>query len=230
MPTLRSVLLSHADPVRAAGCARFFKTGKGEYAEGDKFLGLTVPFVRSLLRDHAAMPLREIERLLHDVWHECRLAALLLLVRRYAKGSDDDRAAVMAIYLRSTPCINNWDLVDASARDIVGEHARRHGLDILEKFAASANLWENRIAMVATHAFIRARDTAPTWQFAKRFLGHEHDLMHKACGWMLREAGKVDPQGLRTFLDRHAAGMPRTMLRYAIERFAQAERKAYLRR
>lgn len=230
MKSLRDALIGQADPARAAGLQRFFKTGKGEYAEGDSFLGLTVPMVRSTIRDYVALPLQHLEQLLKDRWHECRLAALLLLVHRYRKGSDDDRKQIMAIYLSSTPGINNWDLVDSSARDIAGEHARTHGLGILKKLAASANLWENRIAMVATHAFIRAGDASHTWRFAEGFLGHTHDLMHKACGWMLREAGKVDPKGLEAFLDRYATRMPRTMLRYAIERLPEAKRKAYLRK
>lgn len=229
MKTLRQTLVAQADPVRAAGSQRFFKTGKGEYAEGDAFLGLTVPMVRATIRSALHTPLDAIEKLLHDRWHECRLAALLLLVERYKKASVEDRHDIMAIYLRSTPCINNWDLVDSSARDLPGEHARSHGMAILERLALSANLWENRIAMVATHAFIRAGDTRPTWRFAKQFLGHSHDLMHKAAGWMLREAGKVDQEGLEAFLDRHAGEMPRTMLRYAIERMPQAQRKRYMR-
>lgn len=215
---------------RAAGALRFFKTGPGEYGEGDQFLGLSVPQVRAMLPQTDELVEKEVLTLLRSEWHEERLLALLILVRRFAKARKDEetRARLVDAYLKNTRWINNWDLVDTSAPFILGEWLRTRERDVLDTLAKSKSLWEQRIAVLATLAFIRAGEFDDTLRLCERFLTHEHDLMHKACGWMLREAGKRDAGVLRAFLDRHAACMPRTMLRYAIEKLPEGERRKYL--
>lgn len=209
---------------------RFFKTGPGEYGEGDVFLGIRVPAVRKLAREFRdVVSAEEILRLLKSKFHEARLLALLLLVEKFERGDEAAKRAVYVSYLSGVSGINNWDLVDVSAARIVG--AWLHGRDRapLYKLARSKNLWERRIAIIATLYFIRQDDFGDTLRLAEFFLRDGHDLMHKACGWMLREAGKRDVRTLEAFLERHAAEMPRTMLRYAIEKFPEARRRAYLR-
>lgn len=219
-------------PERAAGAARFFKTGPGEYGEGDQFLGITVPQVRSILPQTDALSEAEILELLHSHWHEERLLALLMLVRRFEKSRKEKpaREAIVRLYLANTKWINNWDLVDTSAPQILGGWLLKRDRSILRTLAGSKSLWEQRIAVLATLTFIRAGDFADTLALCAHLLPHPHDLMHKACGWMLREAGKRDVQVLRGFLDTHAAQMPRTMLRYAIEKLPEPERRMYLAR
>lgn len=219
-------------PERAAGAARFFKTGPGEYGEGDQFLGITVPQVRSILPQTDALSEAEILELLHSHWHEERLLALLMLVRRFEKARKNEagREAIVRLYLANTRWINNWDLVDTSAPQILGGWLLKRDRSILRTLAGSKSLWEQRIAVLATLTFIRVGDFADTLALCAHFLPHPHDLMHKACGWMLREAGKRDAQVLRGFLDTHAAQMPRTMLRYAIEKLPEPERRMYLAR
>jgi 3-methyladenine DNA glycosylase AlkD len=227
---LRQQLHAQASAERAAGARRFFKTGPGEYGEGDQFLGLTVPQVRAMLPKTDDLTEQDVLTLLRSKWHEERLLALLTLVRRFEKARKDEvvRARVVKLYLANTAWINNWDLVDTSAPLILGVWLLTHERTVLAKLARSQSLWEQRIAVLATLAFIRAGEFADTLRLCERFLTHEHDLMHKACGWMLREAGKRDVAVLRTFLDQHAARMPRTMLRYAIEKLPEAERRKYL--
>lgn len=219
-------------PGRAAGSARFFKTGPGEYGEGDMFLGITVPQVRALLPQTDGLAEPEVLEFLHSNWHEERLLALLILVRRFEKARKGEavREKIVSLYLANTAWINNWDLVDTSAPLILGVWLLHRDRAILGRLAQSKSLWEQRIAVLATLAFIRAGDFAETLGLCERFLTHPHDLMHKACGWMLREAGKRDAQVLRTFLDAHASRMPRTMLRYAIEKLPEPERRSYLAR
>ncbi len=228
--TVREKLRALADAKRAAGAARFFKTGGGEYGEGDKFLGVTVPQVRSLVREGDDLSEAGLLSLLHSEWHEERLLALLILVRRFqrAKGDERERKRVVDLYLDNSQWVNNWDLVDSSAPYILGEWLLPRDRAILQQLASSESLWEQRIAVLATFAFIRAGEFADTLRLCKSLLGHNHDLMHKACGWMLREVGKRDPAPLRTFLDQHAARMPRTMLRYAIEKLSEQEQRRYL--
>ena len=226
---IRSKLHSLADPVRAAGALRFFKTGPGEYGEGDKFLGVTVPLVRSLVRESDALGEGDVLSFLHSEWHEERLLALLVLVRRFERRADE-RERIAKLYVANTRWINNWDLVDTSAPQILGAWLLGRDRALLGKLAASTDLWEQRIAVLATFAFIRAGEFADTLGLCERFLTHRHDLMHKACGWMLREVGKRDISALRMFLDNHATRMPRTMLRYAIEKLAPGERQDYLGR
>lgn len=219
-------------PDRAAGSARFFKTGPGEYGEGDLFLGITVPQVRALLPQTDGLAEPEVLELLHSNWHEERLLALLILVRRFEKARKDEaaREKIVSLYLANTAWINNWDLVDTSAPLIPGVWLLKRDRAILSTLAQSKSLWEQRIAVMATLAFIRKGDFADTLDLCVHFLSHPHDLMHKACGWMLREAGKRDIQVLHTFLDAHASRMPRTMLRYAIEKLPKPERRSYLAR
>ena len=209
---------------------RFFRTGPGQYGEGDQFLGLRVPQIRTLAKEFAALPLKELEKLLASKWHEARLLALVIMVDQYERADERVRDAIFRAYIRNTHRINNWDLVDASARDIVGAHLEKGSRALLTRFARSKSLWERRIAMIATHHFIRRGDVRVTFRIAKLLLRDKHDLIHKAAGWMLREAGKIDRAAEEKFLEAHAADMPRTMLRYAIERFPAAERAGYLAR
>ncbi|MBM3860391.1 MAG: DNA alkylation repair protein [Verrucomicrobia bacterium] len=240
---LRSDLREQADRIRAAILQRFFKTGPGEYAEGDKFLGLTVPQLRALAKRYRGLPLRDIATLLRSPIHEERLLALLLLVQAYRVGDTDEQRRIYELYLRSTKFINNWDLVDCSAEHIVGawcsggclsrkgpQNAPETGAATLTKLARSRSLWERRIAIMATFHFIKRGEFAPTLRIARLLLRDEHDLIHKAVGWMLREIGKRDLAVEEAFLRRHYRRMPRTMLRYAIERFPERKRQRYLRR
>lgn len=228
---LRATVRRLADPARAVGARRFFKTGPGDYGEGDQFLGVTVPQIRSLLPASDALTEAEVLVLLHSEWHEERLLAALVLVRRFAKAVRDEarRERIVRLYLANTAAINNWDLVDSSAPQILGVWLLRRERSVLRRLAESRSLWEQRIAILATQAFIRDGQFGDTLSLCEHFLRHPHDLMHKACGWMLREVGKRDEAVLKGFLDQHAARMPRTMLRYAIEKLAEAERKHYLR-
>jgi 3-methyladenine DNA glycosylase AlkD len=226
----RADLRALADPARAKGVAAFFKTRPGEYGEGDVFLGVRVPELRKVARARAALTLRDLAALLRSRFHEERLLALMVLVTQYEKGDGAERQARFAFYLEHLACVNNWDLVDASAAPIVGAHVlASRDRRLLPRLAGSKVLWERRVAMVATYAFIRAGESATTFEIAKLLLRDEHDLMHKAVGWMLREVGKrVSAPALRGFLEAHAANMPRTALRYAIERFPEAERRRWL--
>jgi 3-methyladenine DNA glycosylase AlkD len=226
---VRRDLKAAANPARAALLQRFFKTGRGEYAEGDRFLGLTVPQVRTIAATHQSLPLPDIEALLHSPWHEERLLALVMLVRRYERGTAAQRHAIYRLYRRNTARINNWDLVDCSAGSIVGAHLAGRDRRVLERLARSPLLWERRIAIISTFFYIRRGELEPTLRIAQLLLDDEHDLIHKAVGWMLREVGKQDRAALQRFLDVHAHRMPRTMLRYAIERFPEAVRRRYLR-
>jgi 3-methyladenine DNA glycosylase AlkD len=221
-------LSARAHPERVAALRRFFKTGKGEYAEGDRFLGLTVPDVRAVVRQYAALPLPEIVTLLRSPWHEARLAALLILVRRHQRGTPRERQAIARLYLQNTTRVNNWDLVDCSAGYIVGAHVDRGDRRVLARLARSPLVWDRRIAVMATFPFIRRGQFDDTLRIVGMLIDDRHDLIHKACGWMLREVGKVDRAVEERFLRAHAAHMPRTMLRYAIERFPPRLRARYL--
>lgn len=225
---VRKALHALHDPARALGSARFFKTGKGQYGEGDRFLGVTVPAQRAVARAHRGLPLPEIEALVASAIHEERLTALLILVDAYARGDEKARRACFDLYLRNLAWVNNWDLVDTSAHLIVGDWLLTRDRRLLRKLARSTTLWERRVAMIATLAFIRAGESEDALAIATLLLGDTHDLMHKAVGWMLREVGKqVDEDTLRAYLKEHAGALPRTALRYAIERFPEAERKAW---
>lgn len=230
LPDLRHKLRQAATPEQAAIARRFFKTGPGEYGEGDCFLGLKVPQLRAELPHTDALSEADVLHLLHSEWHEERLLALLVLGRRFSRAKKDATAQqrLVSLYLAHTQWINNWDLVDSSAPHLLGVWLLRRDRAVLDTLAASTSLWEQRIAILATQAFIRAGDFADTLRLSVHFLSHPHDLMHKACGWMLREVGKRDVKSLRAFLDQHAAQMPRTMLRYALEKLPETTRQAYL--
>ena len=206
-------------PVRAAGAARYFKTGPGEYGEGDLFLGITVPALRAIERRYRTLELGEVERLLAAKEHECRLAALLILVAQFERGDKAARRAILDLYLRNTRFINNWDLVDASCREIVGGSVRTGSRRLLTKLAKSKSLWERRIAMVSTMALVKDGELEDALRIAEMLLDDEHDLIHKAIGWVLRVVGDVDWTALLAFLKTQYARVPRTALRYAIEHF-----------
>ncbi len=223
-------LESQRDPGKAAFFQRFFKTGPGQYGEGDQFLGLSVPQVRTVLAQYRSMPLPDAVVLLQSPYNEARLLAVLLLVVHYQRkrATAAERQAVFDAYLASRSRVNNWNLVDASAPAIVGGQLLQGDRALLYELAQSASLWDRRIAVLASFAFIRAGDFGDTLRLSERLLGDREDLMHKACGWMLREVGKRDEAALRTFLDAHAAQMPRTMLRYALEKLPPAVRADYM--
>lgn len=231
MPTVAEIkaeLRQLADPVRATHSLRFFKTGPGDYGEGDRFLGLTVPQMRTLARKYRGLGDDDTLELLASPWHEDRLVALLLLVDGYRRGDDNRRHKVHRAYLANTCWINNWDLVDSSAEYVVGAHLEAEEIALLEKLARSKELWERRIAIVSTFHFIKRGEFRPTLRIATMLLEDSHDLIHKAVGWMLREVGKRDRKTLDGFLKKHYRTMPRTMLRYAIERHPDTIRKRYL--
>lgn len=222
-------LRQHINAEKAIVLPRFFKTGKGEYGEGDRFLGVTVPNIRLVAKQYSNAPLEVASRLLDSEWHECRMCALLILVIQYKKAKKELKQEIFNLYLSRTDRINNWDLVDLSAPNIVGEHlypCTDH--TILYQLADSPLLWERRIAMVSTLTFIRRGEFNDTFSLADKLVDSRHDLMQKAVGWMLREMGKRDIALLRIFLNKHASTMPRTMLRYAIEKMEATERTEWM--
>jgi 3-methyladenine DNA glycosylase AlkD len=217
------------DPDRARMSQSFFKTGPGQYGEGDVFIGITVPVLRKLAKEIPTLPVSEVVRLLRSPLHEARLLALFVLVRAYQRGDDVSRGNIYTRYLKNTRHINNWDLVDCSAEHIVGAHLWARDRSVLGALAASDLLWERRIAILATFHFIKRGAFAETLRIAERVLGDPEDLIHKATGWMLREVGKRDLAAEEAFLKKHGRSMPRTMLRYAIEKFPEDLRQRYLR-
>ena len=218
-----------ANPKQAELLQRYFKTGKGEYGEGDTFLGISVSKQRDLVKKYwNSLNLSETQELLNSKIHEHRLTALLILVKSYQKGDEDKKKKIFEFYLKNTKNINNWDLVDSSSRDIVGNYLLENDKTILYKLANSNHLWEKRIAIIATSEFIGHNQFDDTLKISEILLKDEHDLIHKAVGWMLREIGKKDIRVLEAFLDKHHKTMPRTMLRYAIEKFPEKTRKEYL--
>lgn len=216
-------------PERAAGAARYFKTGSGEYGEGDIFLGVTVPALRKIVRRYETLQLAEVEKLLHTREHELRQAALLILVAQYAKAAPNEQREILRVYLANTSFINNWDLVDCSCREIVGAHVRANSRSVLTKLARSNSLWERRIAMISTMPLVRDGEFSEALRIAEMLLDDRHDLIHKAVGWVLRELGDKDKAALVSFLQQHYKRVPRTALRYAIEHFPAEERKRALR-
>jgi 3-methyladenine DNA glycosylase AlkD len=223
-----AVVHGMADPVRAAHSAGYFKTGPGQYGEGDKFLGLSTPEERALARIYRDLPLNQLEILLQNEFHDLRSLALFILVLRYQKGDAAERARVFALYMKRLDFINNWDLVDGSAPFIVGPHLRSGGRSLLDELVVSPILWRRRVAVLATLHFIRAGELTPTLDLCDRLLTDKHDLMHKACGWMLREAMKRDRKLVEDWLIARAGRVPRTALRYAIERLEPERRKWHL--
>jgi 3-methyladenine DNA glycosylase AlkD len=226
---LQHVLRRQANPDRAKILQRFFKTGKGEYGAGDRFYGIPVPEQRKIAKQFRDLPLGDIETLLHRPFHEARLIALLLLVQRFRHSDAATQKKIYHRYLANTTFINSWDLVDLSAADIVGASLVNRDKSPLTRLARSKSLWERRIAMLATYHFIKQGNSDEALRIAKLLLGDHHDLIHKAVGWMLREVGgRCSLKAEEDFLEQYAAQMPRTMLRYAIEKFSPRKRKHYL--
>lgn len=226
-------LKASGDAQKGLFLQRFFKTGPGQYAAGDVFLGLTVPQQRQIAKKYRDLPLASLQELLDSPIHEFRLSALFIMVWRYEQAADlREKKKIADFYYKNRRQVNNWDLVDLSAPNIFGDYllVTNQGMGRLIKMTASKDLWERRIAMLSTFAFIKAGRTEETFTIAKHLMGDRHDLIHKAVGWMLREAGKRVSEGeLGCFLDEHALQMPRTMLRYAIERFTPERRRYYLK-
>jgi len=228
---IRKELKAVSDPEKAKALKRFFKTGAGQYGEGDRFHGIVVPSIRKIVKAHPCAEEEDILDLLHSTYHEERMAALLIMVSQYKREDDAKKEAIFQLYLANTFWINNWDLVDLTAPAIVGQHLYGRDTSILTKLALSENLWERRIAMLAAFCFIQERESREALRIAELLLRDSHDLIHKAVGWMLREVGKrCSLKEECKFLDIHADIMPRTMLRYAIERFPEKLRLEYLRR
>jgi 3-methyladenine DNA glycosylase AlkD len=221
-------LRQHADPSSVTILQRFFKTGPGQYGEGDRFIGVKVPGVRAVCRECRGAAIEVIETLLHSPVHEERTLALLMLVDAFKRGDETERHRIYQLYLANTKFINNWDLVDCSAAQIVGGWLRGRSKAPLSRLAKSRSLWERRIAIIATFDGIRRGEFEETFRIADLLLHDEHDLIHKAVGWLLREVGKRDGAAERAFLASRYKEMPRTMLRYAIERFPEKERRTYL--
>jgi 3-methyladenine DNA glycosylase AlkD len=230
--TIMKELAKAADAEKAAFYPRFFKTGPGEYAEGDRFLGVTVPEQRRIARRHRDTPLTELAKLVGSPLHEHRLTGFLILNEQFRKADEEARARLFAFCLKHLAGLNNWDLVDTVAPKIIGEHLIAHPelRKMLHTFAADSLLWKRRIAIIATQAFIRRGDFEDTLVIAERLLHDPHDLIHKAVGWMLREVGERDLPRLEAFLERHAGEMPRTMLRYALEKLPPQRRRHFMER
>lgn len=227
LTNLRKDLHKLANPPKARILQGFFKTGKGEYGEGDVFLGITVPESRRIAIKYKNLPLKDIESLLKSKIHEERLIALLMLVHNYENNSEK-KDEIFNFYIKNTKYINNWDLVDLSSHEIVGDYLLDKDKSVLYKMAKSSSIWEKRISIISTYTFIRNNKFSDTLQISEILLQDKHDLIQKAVGWMLREMGKKDQEEEEKFLRKHYKSMPRTMLRYAIEKFPENKRKAYL--
>lgn len=228
--TITNKLQALSDAEKREIFPKFFKAGKGEYGEGDRFLGVTVPNIRAIAKLHKDISIEEIRELIQSEWHEVRLCALIIMVEKSKKKDEALRKELFNLYLSQTERINNWDLVDLSCRFIIGEYLLDKSRDILYQLAQSPLLWDNRIAIVSTYAFIRKGQLEDTYALSDLMMQHPYDLMHKAIGWMLREAGKRDSERLYDYVMSHRADMPRTMLRYAIEKFSPKERTILMKR
>jgi 3-methyladenine DNA glycosylase AlkD len=226
---VEKALRENIDPEKAKFYPRFFKAGKGEYAEGDQFLGVIVPQQRKIARRFRLLPTTEIQKLLDSPFHECRLTGILILVDHFQSAElESARKKIYDCYLKNADRVNNWDLVDSSAHKIVGAYLLDKEHQPLFKLARARHLWKNRIAIIATLEFIKHDQFDTTLELSQILLNHPHDLIHKAVGWMLREVGKRNETPLLLFLQEHAPQMPRTMLRYAIEKLSPAERKRFM--
>jgi 3-methyladenine DNA glycosylase AlkD len=226
---LKHDLQKLSNPEKAKILQRFFKTGKGEYGEGDVFLGITVPLQRKTAKKYSGLTVKELQKLLSSKIHEHRLTSLLILVIKYNKATDTGKKEIFDFYLKNKKHINNWDLVDLSAEKIPGAYLFEKDKSVLYKLAESDNLWERRIAVMSTFYFIRNNQFDDTLKISGLLLNDKHDLIHKAVGWMLREIGKRDQETEERFLKKYYKTMPRTMLRYAIERFDEKKRMFYLK-
>lgn len=225
---VQSALDQAGDPADAQFLQRFFKTGKGQYGEGDQFIGVRMPAIRKIAQQYKQLPLAETVRLLHSPVHEHRMCALVIMTLQAKTASKEQLQTLYQTYLANTAHINNWDLVDVTCRDVVGRYLSDKPRDQLYELANSPNMWERRIAIVSTWWFIRDNDLNDTFALSEILLHDKHDLMHKAVGWMLREAGKKDETRLKEFLDVHAVDMPRTMLRYSLEKLHPKDRQHYM--
>lgn len=225
---IRKALRSLGDPGIAEHSQRFFRTGKGEYGEGDRFLGIRVPVIRTEVRRFREASIAVIAQILRSPWHEERLFAVLSFADRYKRGAEQDKKRIFDIYMANIDRVNNWDLVDGSAHLIVGPWLEYRGRKRLYRMARSRHLWTRRIAIMSTYHYIKNGEYDDTLALAEILLQDEHDLIHKASGWMLREVGNRDRAIEERFLQKHYNNMPRTMLRYAIEKFPEKTRKAYL--
>ena len=226
LSALRKKLKNKAEKKKAKILQRFFKTGPGEYGEGDVFLGVVVPEIRKIVKEYGSLKLKDVAKLLRSKIHEERLTALLIMVNKFQAGEEKEK--IYRLYLKTIKYINNWDLVDLSADKIVGDYLLNKPKSILYKLAKSKNVWERRIAIMSTFNFIKNNKFEETLKIARTFLNDEHDLIHKAAGWMLREIGKRDLKTEEKFIKKYCKKMPRTMLRYAVERFPVKKRKQYL--
>jgi 3-methyladenine DNA glycosylase AlkD len=217
---------------KARDLSWFFKTGPGEYGEGDKFLGVVIPDIRSAINDCHDIDFKELSKLLSSPFHEERMAGALILVNNFTKADVAEREKIYKFYIKNIRRINNWDLVDLSAPTVVGgyllKRSSKDARKVLTKLSNSKNMWERRIAILATFSFIKEGKFDESLRLAKKYLADKEDLMHKATGWMLREVGKRDQETEKKFLEKYAPTMPRTMLRYAIEKFSTAERKYFM--
>ncbi|MEK6892702.1 MAG: DNA alkylation repair protein [Nanoarchaeota archaeon] len=228
LKNLKKELRSFANPSKAKLLQRFFKTGKGEYGEGDVFLGLVVPEQRKIAKKYCDLTLRDLQELIKSKIHEERLISLFILINKYDRASAEDKKEIYEFYLKNAKYINNWDLVDLSAPNIPGAHLVDKNREVLYSLAKSENLWEKRIAILSCFSFIKNGDFDDALKIAEILLHDKHDLIHKAVGWMLREIGKRNKKAEEVFLKKYYKTMPRTMLRYAIEKFPENERKKYL--
>jgi 3-methyladenine DNA glycosylase AlkD len=223
-------LNNYASKERAKNLSKFFKTGKGEYGEGDKFIGVVVPNIRTVAKKYKELPLKEIQKILNSKIHEHRLTALIILTYKFPRADELLKKDIVSFYIKNTKQINNWDLVDLSALYILGKYFSNHNKEknILYDLAISKNIWERRISILTTFEFIRNNQFEDSLKIAEILLKDDHDLIHKAVGWMLREIGKRDLKTEEQFLQHHYKSMPRTMLRYAIEKFPEKKRQFYL--
>jgi len=226
---IRKKIQKQKNPTQAIILQRFFKTGKGEYGEGDVFYGIKVPVQRTIAKQFKDLSLDAVKSLILSKVHEERLIAAFILVDQFNRGDEKKKKNILNFYLKNRKGINNWDLVDLSAPKIIGAYLIDKEKDLLYKFARSKDLWEKRIAIISTQTFIRKYSFEDTLKISKILLNDKHDLIHKAVGWMLREVGNRDLQTEEEFLKKHYKLMPRTMLRYAIEKFPELKRKAYLK-
>ncbi len=226
---LRTALHGLASKADAKMAQRFFKTSPGEYGEGDVFIGVRVPAIRCLAKEHQTLRLRDATLLLKSKIHEERLLGLIILTLKFKKGTPDEQSKIYDLYMANTAHINNWDLIDGTAPHIVGAFLQNTPRDPLYKLARSESLWERRIAIISTYQFIKFSDFTDTLAISEILLHDTHDLIHKAVGWMLREVGKRDAHAEDAFLKKHYQTMPRTMLRYAIEKFPEPKRQCYLK-
>ena len=226
---IKKEIKKNADPQKAVLLQRFFKTGPGQYGEGDVFLGIMVPVQRSIVKKYKDLSLKDLKELLYSDKHEERLIALLILVEQFQKGDEQKKEDIFAFYHLHRKRINNWDLIDLTAHRISGSYLMNKDKSLLYKLTESENIWDRRIAVMSTFYFIKNNVFVDALCIAEKLLNDKHDLMHKAVGWMLREIGKRDINTEEGFLEKHYKKMPRTMLRYAIEKFPEERRLAYLK-